>query len=376
MFSANNKISLRQFQILLIFDTLNIFTVLLPSRLSRISGNDSIFLIIFGYIFSVISLFFITNISSLFPFSSFSNYTAHLLGKSLSCILTIVFSVKIIITAALSLNLFSQIINSTILFSTPPAVISLLLLLFSSYSAAKGYEVRARMAEILIFFFLIPLSFVYILTLSDTDFSAISPLLLTDKRTLFSGSVFALFSFSSLEFIFLAYPYVVSSQYIRRSAFSALSFSALALFFIVFLTVSRFGAAETASLDIPVIEIMDTIDFSTIFIERQNALVMTVWIISSFMIINGGIFFSALLIKDLTCLFSPKGIINSIASPNIPFIIISAVLIFLISFIPHDIPEIIGIFDKINYTLSLFYLYILPVILIIAARVRKGGIPL
>ena len=63
MFSANNKISLRQFQILLIFDTLNIFTVLLPSRLSRISGNDSIFLIIFGYIFSVISLFFITNIS-------------------------------------------------------------------------------------------------------------------------------------------------------------------------------------------------------------------------------------------------------------------------------------------------------------------------
>ena len=376
MFSANNKISLRQFQILLIFDTLNIFTVLLPSRLSRISGNDSIFLILFGYIFSVISLFLITNISSLFPFSSFTNYTAHLLGRSFSCILTVVFSLKLIVTTALSLTLFSLIINSTILFSTPAAVISLMLILFSSYSAAKGYEVRARMAEILIFFFIIPLSFVYILTLNDTDFSLITPLLMTDKRTLFSGSVFAVFSFSSLEIIFLAYPYVVSSQHIRRSAFSALSFSAVALFFIVFLTLARFGASETASLDIPVIEIMDTIDFSTIFIERQNALVMTVWIISSFMIINGGIFFSALLIKDLVFLFSPKGIVNSVSSPGIPFIIISAVLIFLLSFIPHDIPEIISIFDKINYTLSLFYLYILPIILIIAARIRKGGIPL
>ena len=374
MFSANNKISLRQFQILLIFDTLNIFTVLLPSRLSKISGNDSIFLILFGFVIALFSLFLITNITALFPFSSFSAYTAQLLGKTASSFLTVIFSVKLIITSALSLSLFSQIINSTILFTTPPAVIALMIILVSAYSAAKGYEVRARMAEILIFFFLLPLFFVYVLTLPDTDFSVIKPLLMTDKKMIFSGSIFAVFSFSSLELIFLAYPYVISSHHIKKSAFSALAFSSVILFFIVFLTVARFGSAETSSLDIPVIEIMDTIDFSTVFIERQNALVMTVWIISSFMMISGGIFFSALLIKDLFCLFSERGIVNSVSSPGSHFIIISSVVIFLLSFIPDDITKITDIFDKLNYTLSVFYLYILPIILIIAAKLRKGGI--
>ena len=48
MFSENQKISLRQTYRLFVFDLLGVGTLLLPTQLARLCGNDGIFCILFG----------------------------------------------------------------------------------------------------------------------------------------------------------------------------------------------------------------------------------------------------------------------------------------------------------------------------------------
>ena len=48
MFSENQKISLRQTYRLFVFDLLGVGTLLLPTQLARLCGNDGIICILFG----------------------------------------------------------------------------------------------------------------------------------------------------------------------------------------------------------------------------------------------------------------------------------------------------------------------------------------
>lgn len=363
MFSNDNMISIRQLQILLILNNFGMSIVVLPRKVSQIAGQDGAWLILAGLLVSFIYLFIINKVAQVYPNESFVSYCCKILGKPLGYLISLGFILKIIFSLALEIRAFSEIINEIILFKTPISIISISMLILGGYAASKGYEARGRIAEILIFFILIPLIFVLLLAIFDSDINNLKPFFENiNIKTSLQGGFFSAFYFSSIEFVLFVYPYIKDKSLIQKSTFKAVSFIGIIMFLISLITISRFGKEDVNHQMWPVLEIMDTINLPGSFIESQEALIMSFWIIAIFIIISTGFFFSSLLFKDII----KKG-------KHSIYILICLPIIYFLSLIPRNISEVYKFMDILNITFGVFYLFIAPFIMLVVAKIRRLG---
>ena len=168
-----------------------------------------------------------------------------------------------------------------------------------------------------------------------------------------------LFYFTGIEFIFLVYPYIREKEKVQKATIGAIITVGLIMTAITMLTIARFGKYDIMHQMWPVLEIMDTIDLPGSFIERQDALIMTFWIISIFMMINAGMFFSSLIFKDIAKI-----------GTHTKFICICVPIVYFISFLPANITVVYKIMDIFYFTFGIFYIVILPLVLYTVAKVR------
>lgn len=363
---TNNKISLRQLQVLLILDIFGTGITILPRTAAEFSEQDAWLLILFGTLLAIFCIYIMSSLSEMFPNDNFITYTEKLLSRPVAIIITIGFVLKIIFSLSMELKIFCEIINQTILTNTPPEVVCICMLLVGAYGAFKGYETRGRMAEILIYVTLIPIIFVFAIVAFDVDYTNLLPVLKSPKKNLFEGGFFSLFAFSGIEFILLAYPYLNNKKNAKKESIKAILFIGIFMTVITVITLAKFGPYEIKKQMWPVLEIMDTIDFPGSFVERQDALVMIFWIISVFIITNAGLFFSSLLLKDL---FNKK----FKKAKKIHYIFILLPVIFLISLLPKNVTETYKFINKIYLSFGTAYMVIIPLLLFIIAKLKKAG---
>lgn len=363
MFSNNNFISLRQLQVLLILDIFGMGITILPRRVTEIAGQDGWFLIIVGLIFALICVGIINKVARLYPNDNFVEYSCKILGKPLGILVSIGFIIKIILNVAFDIRIFGEIIKEEILSNTPFWVIALIILIIGSYAASKGFEVRGRISEILCFVVFIPLIFVFLIAIFEIDFTNLKPVFqnINIKNSL-QGGYYTFFYFSGIEFLLLSYPYLKEKKKVMKATLSATALIGIIILIISTLTIARFGKNDIVHQMWPVLEIMDTIDLPGSFIERQDALIMSFWIISIFMIINSGMFFSSLIFKNIV----NKG-------KHSIYIVICLFIIFAISFFPKNISEIYKYMDLVYMIFGTCYLFIIPLVMLIVAKIRGLG---
>lgn len=360
MFSDNNFITIKQLKLLLILDIFGMGITILPQRAVQLGGQNGWILILIGLLFSLFCLFIINQVAKIYPNDSFVDYICKIIGRPLGILISFGFIIKIVIGVAMEIRIFSEILKEIMLFNTPFWIISLSMLLIGSYMASKGYEARGRIAEILVFVVFIPLIFVFFIAVFDIDFSNLKPFFkeINAMQTL-KGSIYMIFHFTGIEFIFLVYPYIKEKEKIQKASLSALLIVGIIMTVISLITIARFGKYDIIHQMWPVLEIMDTIDLPGSFIERQDALIMTFWIISIFMMINAGMFFSSLIFKDIVK-----------TGTHTAFICICIPIVYIISFLPTNITAVYKIMNIFYFTFGLFYIVILPLFLYIVAKVR------
>jgi len=362
MFSSNNKISIRQLQTLLILDIFGMGITFLPKKAAEFAGADGWLCVIIGTIFACICAWIISSLAELFPNDNFVTYTGKIVSKPIGIIITLGFIIKIILSLSIEVRIFSEIVKQTILFNTPSYVISACMLLLGVYGASKGYEVRGRISEILIFVIFIPLFIVFAFVAAGSDYTNLMPFFEADGKSLTMGGIFSLFSFSGLEFILLAYPYLNNRKNAKKESIKAVGFIGIIMVLITVITLSKFGPFDIRNQIWPVLELMDAIDMPGAFIERQDAVVMSFWIMSIFIIINAGLFFSSMLSKDII----KKG-------KHLWYIILTSIIVFCISLIPDNISEVIALSEKIYMSFGAAYIFIIPALLLIIAKIKKLG---
>lgn len=363
MFSNNNFISLRQLQVLLILDIFGMGITILPRRVTEIAGQDGWFLILVGLVFALVCLWIINCVARLYPNDNFVEYSCKILGKPLGLIVSCGFILKIILNLAFDVRIFGEIIKETILFNTPFWVIAFIMLLIGSYAGSKGFETRARISEILVFVVFIPLIFVFSIALFDTDFTNLKPVFENiTLDTSIKGGYYTFFYFSGIEFILLSYPYLKDKSKIMKSTLLATTLAGIIILLISTLTIARFGKYDIVHQMWPVLEIMDTINLPGSFIERQDALIMSFWIISIFMIVTSGTLFSSLIFKNVV----KKG-------THTMYIVICFVIVFTISFLPNNIAEIYKYMDLVYIIFGTAYLFVIPLIMLIVSKIRGLG---
>ena len=361
MFSNNNFITIRQLKLLLILDIFGVGITILPQKSVNFGGQNGWAIILVSLLLSLIFLTLINKVASIYPNDNFLGYTSKILGKPLGYLISIGFIIKIIISISMELRVFSEILKEIMLFNTPFWVIALSMLILCSYMASKGYEARGRIAEILIFIVFIPLAFVFLVAIFDIDFSNVKPFFQDmDIKNSLKGSGYILFYFTGIEYIFLVYPYIQEKNKIQKATIKSTITVGIIMTLITFITIARFGKYDISHQMWPVLEIMDTINLPGSFVERQDALIMTFWIISIFMIVNAGIFFSSLILKDVTkCKTHSKCILTLIP------------IIYIVSLLPNNIASVYKIIDMYYFTFGAFYIIILPIVLYLIIKIRR-----
>ena len=361
MQSLNDKISNRQLQILLVLDILGTGVTVLPRTAAVSAGRDGWVSVLAAALAAAAVVWLAATLAGRFPSMSFPDYTAALLSKPLAAVLSVGLIGKLVVTCALELRVFGEIIRHTMLPETPFPVVCALMLLVSAYAAGKGYETRARIGEILIFIVVLPLVFIFALAARETDFTNLLPVMETPPVDILKGAGQSLFAFTGMELVLLAYPYLARPKRARGAAVGAVLLTGGLMAAVTVITIARFTAAGTVSSPWPVLDMMDTVDLPGSFIERQEALMMTFWIVSLFAVVNAGLFFSSLLLRDVV----KRG-------KHFWYVLGLIPVIFLFSLCPADMTQTYVLLRLLNRVLgTALYFGVIPILLVIALLRRK-----
>jgi spore germination protein len=362
MLLFNDKVSIRQLQVLLILDIFGTGVTALPRVVSVFAGQNGWLCVIIATAMAAVCAYLITAVAQRFPGKTFFAYTSALLTRPVGVLLTLAFVIKMALMSAYELRFFGEIVRQTLLEKTPFGIICAGMLLLAAYAASKGYETRARIAEILIFIVFLPLIFVAAIVSSDVDFSNLLPVMTAPTENILSGAGAAFFAFSGLEFCLLCYPYLNRPKTARKSVIRTVLLIGALMTVITVVSIARFGPAELRRTLWPVIAMMDATTLPGSFLERQGAMIMSFWIVSVFAFVNAGLFFSSLLLKDVC----GKG-------NHSTYILILIPVIFGLSLIPENIVQLLGQFAAVNQALNAVFVFLIPLILLIAAKLRKAG---
>ena len=362
MLSINDKISVRQLQVLLILDVFGTGVTVLPRRVADHAGQDGWMCVLLAMAAVAFFSLIMTSLAGRFPDQNFVEYTSRIMTRPVGILISVSFVIKIVVMTGLELRFFGEIIRQIMLADTPFTVICLSMLLLGGYTAAKGYETRARLAEILIFIVFLPILFVFAIAATDVDFSNLLPVMTAEPRGILEGSYTAIFAFSGIDFCLLAFPYLQRPKNARKAVAQSIILIGVFMTLITVVTIARFGPYDLKRQIWPVLEMMDTVNLPGSFLERQGALVMSFWMISVFAIVNAGLFFSSLLLRDIC----QKG-------KHSTYILIVIPIIFGISFLPKNLTETFDLYRWMNNTFGIAFFLFIPLILLIVAKLRKAG---
>jgi len=362
----NNKISLRQLQALLILEIFGFGVTGLPRRVALAAGQDGWIAVVLAAGLVVLAVLIIARLATRFSDRGFHEYACDILGKFLGTLLTFVFFVRLIIMAALNLRIFGEIVRETLLPTTPPAVVFLVMLAIAAYGASKGFEGRARVAEVLVLIALLPLILVFGISGRDMDFTNLLPMITASPAGMAIGVKHGFFAFSGVEVLLLVGPYLNRPKHLGKASAWAVGCVGIFMTIVTIATIARFGSDELARQLWPVLRMMDTLSMPGSIIDRQGALIMTFWIISAFAIINAALFFSSLLLKDGMEMMRLKISHTSYIIALIPVIAIIALL-------PRNLAQVYEWIDLVDHTLGLAFMAAVPIILLVVAKLRRRG---
>lgn len=363
MFSENEKISLRQIQVLLIIDIFGTGIITLPRRTAEAAGTDAWLSVLLGGLIMIAYSFVVTSLAERFAGKSFIKISQELLTKPIGILVCIGFAVKILLTTGLQLRIFCEIIRQTMLFKTPIAVTVVTLILVAAYAAARGYECRARAGEILIVLIFIPLLVIYMTAFFSTDFSNLLPVFTTKPIQLIKGAGITVFAFQGLEMLLLAYPFLNHKKGNKNEIAATVGIIVILMVVTTVLTMGKFGNITVKSKMFPVLQMMDTVDLPGAFIERQDIFILWFWVVSAFAGVNAGIFFLSFLFSELSEERKKRKV----------FLIVMLPLLFFTAVIPKDISNAYSLLSTVTIYGGTFYLFVVPVILLILAILQNRG---
>jgi len=385
MISINEKITLRQLQVLIIIGAMGTGVIVLPRRVAEYAGSDGWMIVLGLVLLSMLIGALTATAARLRPANTFIESTGYFLTRPVAYFIGVIFWIKLVLSAGLELRAFLLVVNQVLLKNTPMPVTGAVMLIIAAYAAVKGIETRARVAEVLLALMVLPFAFLLIVSLMDTDWGNLQPVLTTPPQTLINGALRLGFLFTGLECVLLVSPYVHPEKKMRKAVVFALGVAGMVIMIISVITLAKFGRG-VVDRSWPVLAMMDMLSLPGAFIERQEALVFSFWIVTTFALVNALLFFGGVLIKD--CFSHGKkatpeslgrashktgGRSHPPSRANRMWqigVLVTAIATYIITCMPWNEAEIYERMDFMYLTAGVFFLVVLPLILILASKFR------
>ena len=360
MFTHNGKISVRQVTMLLVLQMFNMTILILPKMAADFVGRNGYILPIVAVIFGAIYVWCITGLTKNFPGDTLVEFTPKIVPRFVAYIIVIAFAIKLIVTTGLELRMFGEMITQVMLPKTPLVVIMLVMLLSTAYLVKSGMEATARMGEVLVYFVFIPLGVVFCKILIGADYKQVMPLFQTNFTQVGWGSYYISLSFMPVEFMLMMTGLMEKPKKANRAAFKAILIITILEALIILLTICSIGIGEVGRQIWPVLTLMQSIENVGRIIENQEIFMMTGWILSIFMYISSGLYFTSL-IGSRSFKFKRE---NVFVLPLVP-------IVYFIAVWPTSLVQTYDYYIKFQRYFGVWFLIPVPLLLWLIAKGRR-----
>ena len=356
-----DRINTRQLQALLVLNLFGMAAIYLPGIAVEAAERDGWVGVGLASVFAVLGCYLICSLAVIFRGMSFHDIACLLLSRPLGKLVCIILALRAIAALGLELRIFGEVIRSELLPFTPFWIVGSVMILLGGLAAFLGYGTRARIAEILVFVAFAPFLLNIGLAAFSVDFSNLTPVLESHPQDILAGVFESGFAFFPIVNLLAAVPFVVNfDNKARRRTVWAVVFAGALLTATTVLVLARLKASGAAAQNWPLLEMFFTVELPGAFMERQNALVISFWILTVFIGAGAGLFLGAHLFKEALS----KGRRNF-------YLIFVMPAVLVLSLLPENASRAVELARMLYRITGPGLMLILPFVMLLLARLRR-----
>lgn len=358
----NDKVKISQYQSIAIYMIIFFSPCIryIPSFTIKQAGNAAWLSIIGAMILAIIYLINWNAIMKKYESVSYVNILKDIMGKFLGSILVIIFFLWITLMISYNVRVYAE----RILSSTTPNIDMVLLVgiffLASIYILRSGLVTIARMAEIFMMIILSVFILASILVLPKIDVTNFFPITYLDIVPSMKGSLGIIAIWSYISILFMYFDKVtVRKQYKKLNFKLYISLVVISLLIII-VPLGLFGKIVSLKMPVPFLNsIMEISFFDTI--ERIDAAIILLWVITDFMLTVVFIYSAMHLLKEHFKIQNVR-----------PLLIIYLLFVFFLSLIISKSSfELTALSRNILTYINIIVGFAIPILVFIVGKIRK-----
>lgn len=334
--------------------------VFLPAFVAREARQDSWIAVIIGTIASLIVANVIITLGLRHPEKTLSQYCCDILWKPLGIIVALLYLLMYLIIAYGSARELAEIFITSFNPNAPTSFYSIVIILVSAYAVKKGFEVIARINDILLPIGLFVLFFIAVVNIPKMDMKNYLPVMYNGIYPSIRGAIlissFILETVILLQFI----PFVRDKNNIRKYINTSIIIVGLGLLLGV-LTIAVLGVAVTEKMLFPALQFVRVASIGR-HITNLDISIMVVWFSGIYIKIATTYYAVVLAIAQLFNFKTYKNMIIPVGLLIIAFSIYNA----------KNTAEVVHFIHHIFPMLMISMGVIVPTLLLIASFVKKG----
>ncbi|MCY9515607.1 spore germination protein [Paenibacillus apiarius] len=315
--------------------------------------------VIIGGLIAMLAGVIIVKLSQQFPEKTFYEYSEHIVGKWLGCILNLVVIGYFVATSSHMVRALAEVTTLFLLEGTPHWAIIMAFMWVGLYLVIGGLPAIARLFEIIFPITVIIFFMIAVMSLKIFDVNNLRPVLGLGIEPALKGVKTTALSFTGFEIILVVHAYM---QRPKMAAKVVLIGIAVPLLFYVTTVIMVIGALTVdgvVSRTWPTITLIQSFEFPGVFFERYESLLLVIWVMQIFTT------------YVITHYAAAMGLAQVMKKDIRPFLYILLPVIYIVAMLPKNINDLFHYSDFIGNVAFVMF-GVLPIVLLGIVKVRGG----
>ena len=278
----NNKIPGRQFGRIIFYDFFALSTLVLPGKLAEAVGMVEVFVLAVGgaagYLLLLLVLSQICRMRQ--DGQDYERYLRGYFGKWLTGAIVLIYGLTALFGAAYGLCRLCDISRQYLLRDTPPWLVLAVLTLLGVYGICGEQENRGRMYELLFWFVVFPLFFLIVLAARNVSPERWVPVFCAERTQVLKQSYIVFAFFMGSVFLPVHAESVTWQTDVARVSKQSYVFGVCMSVVLFLILAGIFGVPTVATMKEAVLVLTGMVKVPGGFLERQDALLCGIWLVS------------------------------------------------------------------------------------------------
>ncbi len=363
MIRNNDTVSPYQIAMLIIMSVISVGVFSIAADAADAAGQDGWLAVVFAGVLNIAAVIILVRLNARFPGKTFVEYSQIILGTIIGKVLTCLFAVYLLLIIAFVTRSFTEVVKMFLLFRTPTEVIMLSLILVCTYIVRGGVECIARINELLFPLLFIPFIVILLFGFPNMDFSNLLPVMQTPPEKFLTAVPTLAFSFGGIELALFYIGFMREPKKAMKPAIIAVAFLIVFVTAITAFCIATFGSKATILFIWPLLNYIRSISLPGLFVERLDGVILSLWVLTVFTTIVSSYFIVSYSISKVAGTKEQK-----------QYVLPLAIVIYYLALQPDSLAELFEWGSAIFPYAIAFFLYILPIALLLVAKLRKQGV--